>query len=97
MKNEVNKCVSFVYEAFEQYVGFSECNEQDTVNKINDFINALLDGDEIIAGSEALKGNLTGWWSREIDEKNRLVYRIEGVGENRVVEIKQCKGHYDDK
>ncbi len=41
---------------------------------------------------EALKGNLSGFWSRRIDERNRLVYRI--VGED--CQIAQCRGHYGD-
>ncbi|MGI6075494.1 MAG: Txe/YoeB family addiction module toxin [Pyramidobacter sp.] len=31
-------------------------------------------------------------WSREIDKKNRLVYRIE----NGALWIASCKGHYED-
>ena len=41
---------------------------------------------------EPLKHELQGFWSRRIDEVNRLVYR---VSENKL-EIIQCKGHYDD-
>ena len=40
---------------------------------------------------EPLKGNLSGWWSRRIDEGNRIVYRIN----NGILEILSCKGHYD--
>jgi toxin YoeB len=47
-----------------------------------------------IGHPEPLKGNLSGFWSREIDEKNRMVYRIT---DNDDVEIAQCKGHYEDK
>ena len=41
---------------------------------------------------EPLKGDLAGWWSRRIDDANRIVYRIR---EN-AVEIIQCGGHYGD-
>ena len=37
-----------------------------------------------------VKGNLTGYWSRTIDEKNRLVYKIE----DELIKIIQCKNHY---
>jgi len=48
-----------------------------------------------LAESEAMeKGNLANYWSREIGEKNRLVYQILDGGR---VEIYQCKGHYSDK
>ena len=41
---------------------------------------------------EPLKGDLSGFWSKRIDERNRLVYRISGD----VLEILSCRGHYDD-
>lgn len=39
---------------------------------------------------EPLKDNLTGYWSRRIDDVNRIVYTIEG----NFVKIISCKGHY---
>jgi toxin YoeB len=61
-------------------------------------INALLSDIarnpfEGIGKPEALKENLAGFWSRRIDDKNRLVYRI--VEDS--CQIIQCKGHYGDK
>jgi toxin YoeB len=41
---------------------------------------------------EPLKNNLSGWWSRKIDDKNRLVYRIEKGN----LEIAQCRDHYNN-
>ncbi len=40
---------------------------------------------------EALKYELSGCWSREIDQKNRLIYQVL---EEKIVII-SCKGHYD--
>ncbi|MDR0322044.1 MAG: Txe/YoeB family addiction module toxin [Treponema sp.] len=42
---------------------------------------------------EPLKGNLSGWWSRRIDDTHRIVYRIEKGN----LEIAQCMDHYDAK
>lgn len=42
---------------------------------------------------ERLKGNLSGYWSRRIDSKNRIVYKIE---KERIIII-QCGSHYKDK
>ena len=42
---------------------------------------------------EPLKGELTGKWSRRINEKDRLVYEVN----NDIIVVLQCKGHYDDK
>lgn len=46
-----------------------------------------------IGKPEPLKGDLNGFWSRRIDDANRLVYKIT-IDE---VEVIQCKGHYGNK
>lgn len=44
---------------------------------------------------EALKGNLSGYWSRRIDKFNRIIYTVEE--EVVTVTIISTKGHYGDK
>jgi toxin YoeB len=44
-----------------------------------------------IGKPEPLKGNLSGCWSRRINDEHRLVY---SVGEKRLF-ILQCRFHYD--
>jgi len=56
---------------------------------INDIARNGFDG---IGKPEPLRGNLSGWWSRRIDDANRVVYRIN----NGAVEILQCRGHYGE-
>lgn len=46
-----------------------------------------------IGKPELLKHNLSGYWSRRIDDTNRIVYKIE----NDVIKIAQCGSHYRDK
>ena len=43
-----------------------------------------------IGKPEPLKENLSGFWSRRIDEENRLTYAVE----QDVIVIIACKGHY---
>lgn len=43
---------------------------------------------------EALKQNLSGWWSRRITGEHRLVYRVTGSGEAQALEVAQCRYHY---
>ena len=50
-------------------------------------------GYQCIGKPEPLKGNLTGYWSIRIDEKNRLVFRINET----VLEIIEYGSHYGDK
>ena len=51
-------------------------------------------GNEDIGKPEALKENLTGFWSRRIDERHRLVYAIMDNGD---IQIALCKGHYSNE
>lgn len=39
---------------------------------------------------EALKDNLSGYWSRRIDETNRIVYFVQ----TDIVYVISCRGHY---
>ena len=48
---------------------------------------------EGIGKPEPLRGDLSGWWSRRIDDTNRLIYRIR----NGQLEIAQCRTHYGDQ
>ena len=54
---------------------------------IRDIQREPLDG---IGKPEPLKHDLSGYWSRRIDDANRLVYQVEGD----VLTIIQCRGHY---
>lgn len=63
--------------------------------KIRDLIKACLrEPFKGMGKPEPLKGALKGYWSRRIDEKHRLVYRVTGEGS---IEVVSCKGHYGDK
>ena len=46
-----------------------------------------------IGKPEALSGSLAGYWSRRIDDKNRIVYKVQ----NNQIIIIQCGSHYRDK
>lgn len=43
---------------------------------------------------EALKGNLSGYWSRRIDKGSRMIYYIEE--EIVIVTVISLKGHYNN-
>ena len=46
-----------------------------------------------IGHPEPLKEDLSGYWSRHIDEKNRIVYKIE----DNMIKFIQCGSHYRDR
>ena len=81
-------------DAWDDYL-YWQTQDKKTLKRINLLIkdierNGPLTG---IGEPEALKGNLQGQFSRRINEKDRLVYHIEG---DRIY-IAACRGHYDDK
>ncbi|CAK7043664.1 MAG: Toxin YoeB [Desulfovibrio sp.] len=72
-----------------------QTQDKKTLKRINQLIKDIeRGGNEGIGKPEPLKENLTGFWSRRIDERHRLVYSIE---ENGDIQIAQCKGHYSDE
>jgi toxin YoeB len=86
--------VSFTLDGLEDYISW-QTEDKRTLKKINQLIKDIIrNGNTGIGRPEPLKGNLSGYWSREIDEKNRLLYRI--LADDKV-EIIHCKGHYGDK
>lgn len=78
-------------EAWDDYL-YWQAQDKKTLKRIN----ALIKDTERspfagIGKPEPLKGDLSGAWSRRIDEANRLVYRIV----EDALEILQCRSHYE--
>ena len=79
--------------AWEQYL-FWQNQDKKFIKKLNKLLADIdRNGNTGLGHPEPLKGILSGWWSREIDEKNRLIYKIE----DDCIKIYQCKNHYQDK
>ena len=86
--------VGFTLDGWDEYTAW-QLEDKRTLKKINELIKDVVrNGNEGMGHPEPLKGNLSGYWSRTIDEKNRLVYRIL---ENGKIVIAHCNGHYGDK
>ena len=77
--------------SWDDYIYWQKENKN-TLKKINQLIRDIERNPfEGIGKPEPLKGNLSGWWSRRIDDTHRIVYRIK----NNYLEILQCKEHYE--
>jgi len=80
-------------EAWEDYL-FWQVEDKKTLKKINNLLKDIeRNGYDGIGHPNPLTGNLSSFWSRDINNKDRLVYRIK----DEAIEIISCKGHYDDK
>ena len=80
-------------EAWEDYL-YWQTQDKKTLKRINSLLQDIdRNGYNGIGKPEPLTGNLSGYWSRHIDEYNRIVYRIK----DNTVEIIQCGTHYRDK
>ena len=76
--------------AWEEYVEWQTIDRK-IVKKINELIKDIQrNGNEGIGKPEPLQHELSGYWSRRITEKHRLIYFIT---ENQLVII-GCSGHY---
>ena len=84
--------LTFSEKAFEEYI-YWQTQDKKTLKRINTLLKEIArDPFDGIGKPEPLRGDLSGLWSRRIDEVNRLVYRVT----DEQIEIYQCKGHYSD-
>ena len=84
--------LTFTSEGFSDYV-YWQSEDRKTLKKINLLLedikqNGVLSG---LGKPESLKYN--GTYSRRIDAQNRLVYKLNSLGD---IEIISCRGHYND-
>lgn len=82
----------FTDNAWKDYI-YWETEDRKTLRRINKLIEDISrNGNEGIGKPEALAGDLAGFWSRRINDKDRLIYQIVGND----ICILSCRYHYDD-
>lgn len=85
-----NRLLSWTDEAWDSYV-YWQNQDKKTLKRINKLITDVqrspFDG---IGKPEPLKENLSGFWSRRIDDTNRLVYAVDDTA----ITIISCRYHY---
>lgn len=85
-----SRILAWTYEAWDSYV-YWQGQDQKTLKRINKLIKAAKSTPfEGIGKPELLKENLSGFWSRRIDDTNRLVYAVD----DRYLTIISCRFHY---
>jgi len=80
----------FTPDGWEDYI-YWQTQDKKTLKRINELIkSAVRTPFEGIGKPEGLKENLSGFWSRRIDDKNRLVYEVSDAE----ISIISCRYHY---
>jgi len=78
--------------AWEDYL-YWQTQDRKTLKRINDLLRDIeRDPFGGIGKPEPLKHEWQGYWSRRINETDRLIYRIN----NNQLEVAACRSHYDD-
>ncbi len=80
----------FLSTGWEDYLYWQKTDKK-MLERINSLVKDCLRAPyQGIGKPESLKGNLSGWWSRRINQEHRFVYRKE---KNKLY-ILQCRHHY---
>jgi toxin YoeB len=85
-----SRLLSWTDESWNDYL-YWQTQDKKTLKRINKLINDVKRSPfEGIGKPEPLKENLSGFWSRRIDDINRLVYTVD----DNVITIISCRYHY---
>ena len=80
-------------EAWDDYLSW-QLQDKKTIKRINQLIqDSVRSGYRGIGKPEPLKGDLSGFWSKRIDDVNRFIFRLSDDGS---LEILSCRSHYDE-
>ena len=83
--------LAWTHAAWDDYVQW-QTQDRKTLRRINRLISDTIRSPFAGVGKpEALKENLSGLWSRRIDDTNRLIYAVDDAN----VTIISCRYHYE--
>ncbi len=86
----MSRKLAWTDEAWSDYI-YWQTQDKKTLKRINRLINETRRTPfEGIGKPEALRENLSGFWSRRIDDTNRLVYAVT----DEYLAIISCRYHY---
>ncbi|AWK03812.1 Txe/YoeB family addiction module toxin [Flavobacterium crocinum] len=75
---------------------WSKSGNKKILKKISELLRAIQESPfEGIGKPEPLKYNLSGVWSRRIDQEHRLIYEIIDENTIEILNIISLKGHYE--
>jgi toxin YoeB len=91
MRYLMPKRITWTLAAWDDYE-YWQSQDRKTLKRINNLLkDCLREPFSGIGKPESLKENLSGLWSRRIDEVNRLVYLVDGGD----LVVLACRYHYE--
>ena len=87
----MSKMLAWTDEAWQDYI-YWQTQDKKTLKRINKILDDIKRDDPFkgIGKTEPLKETLSGFWSRRVDDTNRLVYVVD---EEHITVI-SCRYHY---
>ncbi len=86
----MDKKLAWTDEAWEDYM-YWQTQDKKTLKRVNKLLEDIKrDPFKGIGKPEYLKENLSGFWSRRIDDTNRLVYAVD----EDFITVISCRYHY---
>ena len=87
----MNKRLAWTDEAWKDYI-YWQTQDKKTLKRINRLLDDIKRNDPFkgIGKPEPLRESLSGFWSRRIDDTNRLVYAVDEV----YITVISCRYHY---
>ena len=87
----MNKKIAWTDEAWKDYI-YWQTQDRKALKRINKLLDDIRLNDPFkgIGKPEPLKENLSGFWSRRIDDTNRLVYAVD----EEYITVISCRYHY---
>ena len=87
----MSRDIKWDFDAWKDYLSWQN-QDKNTLKRINELIkDTTRDPFDGIDKPEALKRNLSGFYSRRINSEHRLVYAVDET----TIYIITCKGHYN--
>ena len=87
----MSRDIKWDFDAWKDYLSWQN-QDKNTLKRINELIKDMArDPFDGMGKPEALKGNLSGFYSRRINSEHRLVYAVDET----TIYIIACKGHYN--
>ena len=88
----MSRTIKFLPDAWGDYL-YGQGQDKKTLKRINLLLTEAAREPFVGTGKpEPLVGNLSGYWSRRIDQTHRLVYRADDDD----LVVLQCRYHYGD-